>query len=606
MENMDPGDFIMRGFQSAKSVRQDRQTEYLHISRYVRPQHAPMWESETSTNTAPVINQLWDDTAIKACSTWGRGVNSMTHNPATEWFVGKDKIKRVNENGEAKAWYGFVSEDMRSVMDSGGLYNALLNRLYDIGAYGWGTVYTYEHDNKGNLTAEYVPAPESFFTLNRDLSCRTHWRPRMWTWQQIEDHHIDLAKCSEQVQHAKERGDVQTRFLFIHAVYTKSDAPKGVQASNHDFVGLYVEASTKKIVEQHGFFDMPYNVLCWEPVPGSMYPTGIGYNTLPEIRNLNAQRKKFDRILDNESDSPILAPNQDEGKPRAALQAGEYVYGGITGDGKRLYQPYYQGANGTRSLQEELKFSRESILESFHNQLMMMVTSHQMTAQEVASRDEKIIQAMGPFIIPMFKSLTLLCERFFHARMRKGQYDPLPAIFNADTVVQFEFTGILAKAMKKLTSSNLFAFFQESLATVGLVDPEELKSSIDSAEALRVFGDARALPAGIVFTKDQREKRRAEEEAAQQNAQAVAAAPMLAKAAKDGAEAMNAMGGAGCVQYCIGSIIAGRRRSLNRKPSSRITSNGFPTWTAPAWRICGRSAASSIRLTAAMIRFPWP
>ncbi len=513
------------------------------MARYIRPQHAPMWESERTTNKDPVINQLWDDTAIKACSTWGRGVNSMTHNPSTNWFEGKDASRKVNENGEAKAWYGFVTDDMRDVMEAGGLYNALLNRLYDVGAYGYGTLYSYEKDNKGNLDTEYVASPHSYFVLNKDGSCRTHWRPHNWTWQQIEDHGIDVNDCDIQVKTAKENNNVETTFLIIHAVYHKDDMSEGA-GSQFDYTGYYVEQLSGKILKKHGFYEMPYNVLCMEPVPDSMYPTGIGYNTLPEIRNLNAQRKKFDRILDNESDSPILAPNQDEGQPRARMQAGEYIYGGITGEGNRLYQPYYTGGQGTRSLGEELRYSREAILEAWHNQLMMMITSHQMTAQEVASRDEKIIQAMGPFIIPMFRSLTLICERFFHARMRAGIYDPLPRIFDKDTVVQFKFTSILANAMKKLTAGNLFAFYNEALATVGAVAPEEIKDGIDHALALRTFGEARALPAGIVLTKDQRESKRADSEADAQNQMAIAAAPMLAKAAKDGAGALNELGGA--------------------------------------------------------------
>lgn len=538
------GTKLKRAFSSLQQVRNQRDKEYLHIARYVRPQHTPMWESVQNTSTVPTIELLWDDTAIKACDVWSRAVNSMTHNPATDWFNGQDSDKKVNENGNAKAWYGTVTDDMRSQMERSGLYVALLHRLKDIGSYGFGAVYIFEdakQGNKGRLNVEYVPAPQCFFTLNPDGSVRTFFRPQRWTWPEIEARGIDVQKCDQAVKTAKESSNLEATFLFIHAAYPKEDAPDGGKP-DHDFVGYYMEDATGNVLQTHGFHEHPYNVLVWDPVPNSMYPTGIGYITLPEIRNLNAQRKKFDRILDNESDSPTLAPNQDEGHARAALRAGEMVYGGISGDGKRLYEPYYQGSNGSRTLSAEIESSRELIKDAWNNPLFMMVSNQQMTAMEVASRDEKIIQVMGPFIIPMFKSLTLICERFFHARMRAGTYDPLPEIFDADTVVNFDFIGILARAMKKLMSANIVAFYTEAMQTVGLIAPDEVKDGMDHGLAMRAMGDARAIPAGIVLSKDQREAKRAETDAANQNMQMAAAAPGLAKAALDGSQALNNMG----------------------------------------------------------------
>jgi hypothetical protein len=541
--DMTPEQHLQAGISSNRSVRMQRESEYLHLARYVRPQHTEWFSHGRNTNTRPTIELLWDSTAIQANDTWARGVNSMSHNPATDWFIGKDRDKRVNENGEASAWYSFLTTDMREVMASGGLYNALLHRLRDVGCYGWGTVYSYQDDNLGHLAFEYVPAPESFFTLNRDGSCRGHWRPENLTAQEVNKRGW-LEKSDVGVQNAFRNNDQHTKFLYWHIVLDKDEAPtKGT--GKHDYVGYHFQDSPAKIIDEHGFHEMPYHVLTWDPVPQSPYPTGIGYITLPEIRNINAQRKKFDRILDVESDSPILATSQDETQEYREWQPGERIYGGISGDGRRLMDPLFKNPNGSRQLRDEVQYSREVILEAWHNNLMMMVTSHQMTAQEVASRDEKIIQAMGPFIIPMFLDLKKLCERVFHSRMRAGIYDPMPAIFDADTEVQFEFVGILAKAMKKLTAGNITMFISEVLGTVGQYDPEEVKASIDSSIAIREMGDARALPAGLVRSKDQREARLAEEQAAQQNMQMMAAAPGLAKAAKDGAQAMNEMGGGG-------------------------------------------------------------
>ena len=295
---------------------------------------------------------------------------------------------------------------------------------------------------------------------------------------------------------------------------------------------------------------MPYHVLVWDPVPQSPYPTGIGYITLPEIRNLNAQRKKFDRILDNESDSPILAPSHDEGKEQARPQAGESIYGGISGDGRRLYDPLYQGATGSRILKDENQSSREAILEAFHNNLMLMIARGNMTATEVASRDEKIIQAMGPFIIPMMSDLQTVLDRVFHSRMRAGVYDPMPAVFDENTNMSVELHGILAKAHKKLTAANITMFYGEALGTIGQVAPEAIQG-LNHHEALKHMGEARALPTGIIPTDSELEARKAQEAEAMAQQQQMALLPEMAKAAKDGAAAIKDFSQAGQGQQGI-------------------------------------------------------
>lgn len=534
MEKLPLKEALAAFWEQLKQERNWRATEDEHLARYIRPQIAGAYLSDGGKNTdrRPIITQLWDDTAVRANDTWARGVNSMTHNQATDWFELKDSNEDVSRDGEALAWYGRVNQDLKKEARQSGLYVALLNRLKDVGAMGYGAIYSYESDNKGHIQFEYVPSPECYFQLDRQGLCRRFVRPMSLTYPMILERGIAIERCSRAVQDAHRAGAIGIQFDFRHYVFKRDEMPK-VEGVEHDYAGLYVEASTGDIVQTHGFHDMPYHVLAWDKVPGSPYPASIGYTVLPEIRNLNAQRKKFDRILDLESDSPMLAPSQDEGKEQAAPQPGEMIYGGISGAGQRLYDLLYQGAAGSRTLAAEVQASRNIVLEAFHNNLMLMIANGQMTATEVASRDEKIIQAMGPFIIPMMADLESIIMRMFHMRMRATAFEPMPEIFDKDTVIEVEFNGILAKAHKKLTANNVMMFYAETLQTIGAVAPEEVKGGLDHGEAMRVMGDARALPPGIVLSRDQMEKRAAETAQQAQQQQLMENAPGLARAARD-------------------------------------------------------------------------
>lgn len=535
------------GWSSAKRVKNRTFIEHLHIARYVRPETAEFWE-ERKTDNRPAIEKLWDDTPIKANDMFARGLWSMSHNSSTDWFQYQDRNSQVRADEEATSWYVGVNADVRQELSDSGVYAALLNRLKDVGAFGFGSLYSYETDNMGRMAFEYVPAAETFYTVDRMGLCNGFHRPLNLTARQaILERKWPKEKLSQSLQDAYARKDEDTKFLFLHIVEERKNRDPSVRPrSNKDFrwAGWYVETETWSVIDEHGFRDMPYHVMGWGGAPGTPYPNGIGFITLPEIRNLNAQRKKFDRILDNESDSAVLAPNQEEGSGQQFKpQAGATIYGGMTGDGKRLYEPYYQGGTGSRSLAVEIEQSRNLIREAWHYSLMVMQSNQQMTAEEVRSRDAKMIQAMGPFIVLMAADLRTIVDRVFYARLEAGAYDPLPAVFDADTKMELKFSGILAKAQMVLESESIVGLYAEA-SMIAQYDPDVVVHGLDHGAALRALGGARSVPAGIVKTAEAAKK--SMDAAAQQKQQMMAAqmAPDLAKAAKDGAQAVEALGGA--------------------------------------------------------------
>jgi hypothetical protein len=535
------------GWSSAKRVKNRTFIEHLHIARYIRPETAEFWE-ERKTDNRPAIEKLWDDTPIKANDMFARGLWSMSHNSSTDWCSYQDRNALVRADEEATGWYVKVNADVRQELSDSGVYAGLLNRLKDVGAFGFGALYSYETDNQGHLAFEYVPAAETFYTVDRKGLCNGFHRPLNLTARQaIIERKWPKEKLSQSVRDAYDRKDEDTKFLFLHIVEERKHLDKRARPrSNKDFqwAGYYVETETWTLLDEHGFRDMPYHVMGWGGAPGTPYPNGIGFITLPEIRNLNAQRKKFDRILDNESDSPKLAPNQDEGANQYAFKPGETIYGGMTGDGKRLYEPYYAGGTGSRSLAVEIDQSRNLIREAWHYSLMVMQSNQQMTAEEVRSRDAKMIQAMGPFIVLMAADLRTIVDRVFYARLEAGAYDPLPAVFDAETQMELKFSGILAKAQMVLESESIVGLYAEA-SMIAQYDPDAVVHGLNHGEALRALGNARSVPAGIVKTAEAAKK--SIDAAAQQKQQMMAAqmAPDMAKAAKDGAQAVATIGETG-------------------------------------------------------------
>jgi hypothetical protein len=539
-------DEIAEAWPFYRMVKGQHSIEHIHIARYIRPELAEFFE-ERKTTDRPAIELLWDDTAIKANDMFSRGIWSLAHNSSTEWFNYKDKNPAVMADAEATAWYQRVTEDLRDQCLSSGLYQALLMRLADVGAFGFGAVYSYEiPGTDGQIAFEWVPASECFYTTNREGLANSFIRPLNLTAREaIDEREWPRELLDQTILDAYERRDVNTKFLFLHVVWErKGFDPRKRARSNKDYryAGYYYSTVGRKVVNEHGFRDFPYHVLGWGGASNTPYPVGIGYRTLPEVRNLNSNRKKFDRLLDVESDSPLLAPNQDEGvggqqfKP----QAGAMIYGGMSGDGKRLYEPLYTG-QGSRSLESETATSRALIQEAYNYQLFMMVTQRQMTAEEVRSRDAKLVQAMSPYMVLMSKDLRTIIERIFYARMAAGVYNPMPAIFDANTKMDLKFTGILGKAQQVLEGEQIVGLYAEA-QFIATYDPDAIIHGIDHGAALIALGSSKSLPGTIVLSKEQAQKNREAAAQQKQQMQAAAMAPGLAKAAKDGAGALNEMG----------------------------------------------------------------
>jgi hypothetical protein len=110
--------------------------------------------------------------------------------------------------------------------------------------------------------------------------------------------------------------------------------------------------------------------------------------------------------------------------------------------------------------------------------------------------------------------------------------------------MQFELHGVLAKAHMKLTANSITMFYGEALATIGQTQGGQAEiEGLNHAESLQHLSDARALPQGIMPSKQQREERQQAQAQQAQQQMMMEQAPGMAKAAKDGAGAMSEMAG---------------------------------------------------------------
>lgn len=552
MEQLPRGDQYSYLWQSVRNARSVREFEDIQLARYVRPQMSAGFEKTPMDK--PAIQFLWDDTAIKANEMFGNGLWSLSHSGSVDWFEYKlPKAKQGDEEGDAWA-AKVVTADLRREFTDGGLYLALLLRLYDVGTWGYGAVYSYEDpDRPGHLAWEWVPASDCFYLLDGKGMCHTFVRPLWLTAHQaIVEYGFSKGEVDAPIVTAFDNRNHTQKFLFLHIVEKRRNAPATPRnAKEQPFSGVYFYPGTKGILKEHGFPSMPYHVLTWGGSRGNPYPISIGYKTLPEIRNINATRKRFDRLLELETENIVLGPDAGEqpGGEQMRPNPGDFLANGMSGDGKRLYGLLYEG-NGGRNTVNEVGKSEQKIMDAWFNQLFMMQTQRQMTAEEVRSRDAKIIQAMGPFVVFMLMDMSGMVERAFEYRLLQGVYTPIPSILGREDELDLEFDGLLAKAQEALAGGQIVNLLAEA-QLIAQFDPEAVLAGTDFNAAYRALAKSKTIPHGIVFSEEKYLKERERRAQQQDQAHAAEMAPGLAKAAKDGAQAME---GAANAQKTIGGV----------------------------------------------------
>lgn len=536
-------------WQSLRQARACREAEDVHLARYVRPQLAQGYEHTPLGK--PAIHVLWDDTAIKANELFAHGLWSISHSSAIDWFA-YELPEAVKGDQEGDDWAAqIVTKDLRAEFTDGGLYLALLLRLCDVGAFGYGAIYSYEDpDRPGHLAFEWVPASECFFTLDAKGQALTFIRPLWLTaYQAVHEYKFSKEKLDRTIVDALDQRNHTQKFLFLHIVEPRRGAPSRPD-SNLDFpwAGVYFYPGTKKIIDEHGFQDMPYHVLTWGGTRGNPYPVSIGYKTLPEIRNINATRKRFDRLLEMESENVLLGPDAGEqpGGEQFRPNPGDYIANGMNGQGQRLYGLLYDGTTGGRNTINEVQQSRQLIQDAWYNQLFMMQTQRQMTAEEVRSRDAKIIQAMGPFVVYMNADMTAICDRAFQFRLFQGAYEPLPQILGPADQLKLKFDGLLAKAQEALQGQQIVQLLMEGqmIMQMGPEAAEAILAGTDFNAAYRHLARSKTIPPGIVFSEEQYKENAAKRASSRAQQEQLAQAPAMAKAARDGAAAVEGMASA--------------------------------------------------------------
>lgn len=322
---------------------------------------------------------------------------------------------------------------------------------------------------------------------------------------------------------------------FLHVVMPDAEGD-----SDYDFVSYHVSVEDNQVIGRPGGYKtFPYIVSRWTTAPNEIYGRSPAMTVLAEMKMLNQIRKTDLKQRHMAVDPPILAADQHTLR-KLTMKSGYINYGTLDMNGNPLVRPYNSGGDIGAS-NDIIEQSRGIINDAFFVTLFqILVETPRMTATEALIRDQEKGMLLSPNAgrqetewldrqiareISLYEDYGIFEDDGFLAMPESvKEYGGEVDVYYTNPLSQMQMSQ-RALAMEKTVQSLL------PFAEMGSL------SRIDWDNYGNIMRESNNAPVTMFKSDEQME---AEQEAAEQQAQMqqmVEAAPAVAGAVKDIAQA---------------------------------------------------------------------
>lgn len=342
-------------------------------------------------------------------------------------------------------------------------------------------------------------------------------------------------RTPDKVVEAAEKKPSQ-KFEFLHVVM-----PSNGEDTDMAFVSYHVCVESNAIISVGGFETFPYIISRWTTSPNEKYGRSPTMTVLAEIKMLNQMRRTDIKARHMAVDPPILASDQATVR-KFSMRPGAINYGTLDMNGNPLVRPYSSNTNVALS-NDGIAQSKEFINRAFFlNLFQILVESPQKTATEVL----QLAQEKGQLLTPtagrqMSELLDPMVMREISIYESYGIFEDGAPLQLPEAVKEMggEFDIVYTNPLSRMQISEQALGVErtiQSMIPLAQIDPTIL-DKIDWDAYSDIMREANGAPARLFRSPEQMAEIQAakQEEAAMQ--QMIAAAPQVAGAVKDIAQA---------------------------------------------------------------------
>lgn len=371
---------------------------------------------------------VYDNTGMRANSIMANVmVNNLWPNGPRTFSIGS--TWDTPQTDEIKKYWAWVNQQMYSVMDSSraGLLTAFDEYMIDQGSYGVSGIYVAEDEYDFNVPVRYKMWNVKTMCIDEGsdgLIDTIFSEIEMSVRNAVKEY--GLENLSAKVRDKFLKGFVEDKVKILHVIEPRLDRnPKKFGVKDMPIASIHVEMTTRKIIKESGFEEMPVFVGRFIKVPGEKYGRSSAMIAMADILEINAVREAIGIATEKQLDPPLAV--YDDGSLGAGsieTSAGAVNVFSVTGrinNGKPIEPLYTIGE--LQSSYAHIETLKEMINNHFYlDRLLDFNNETRMTLGEAQLRNALRGQSLGTFYARQeAEVLTPLVNRTFNILLKRGR-----------------------------------------------------------------------------------------------------------------------------------------------------------------------------------------
>jgi len=522
---------IIQKLDYLKDERQPWEEEWADIGRYVLPRRSGFKDRER-----PSYRDVYDGTALGALNLMANGLVGYLISPQIRWFKLQLQDRDAMDLAGVRPWLEACENVLYNDFARSNLYEEVLEFFRDGGSVATATMYV-EPNTETALPYFSTRHPkEIYLSANYRNIIDTVFRRTFFTARQVVQ---EFPKTAPEWVVKLASDKPYDTVEIIHAVFPREDRDVTSLNSRHKkYASFYIERKSGEILSEGGYDDLPYVVWRWSTNTDEVYGRGPSHDALSKIKRLNAISKTMMQAAQLAVEPPMNVPEHMRGS-EAFIPRGMNYY--------RMHDevamPINLGANypvGMDQEQDIRAIVENDFLVDFF--LMLQRGPQGITATEVMERQAEKAAVLGP-IIGRIESdvLDRVIEIAFRQAGSEGRLKPPPpALAKSGQPIEIDYIGPLAQAQKKFHVQQGVTHSINAFAPLLELEPT-LHDLIDWDDLGRELLEHHGMPAKVIRDRIEieklrqaREKRMAEQQAAEQRGQLMQNYDKLAKPPQTG------------------------------------------------------------------------
>jgi hypothetical protein len=530
---------ILSRYNKLKSSRYNWDSHWQELRELVRVNANSFGASDTNGDRR--TEKIFDGTAPWALEQLAAALSSSLTSPTDRWInIGLFGIDdgRSGLDDEQLAWLELVTDLLYHEYSNPdvNLYPNLNENYLDLGGLGTTVLYQDYNWEEKHVFFKSFPLADCYIAENARGRIDTLYRNTRMTVRQIKQ---DFIKRDDRIpaKIAAELDEEKT-YTVIHGVYPRTDRTPGFAPKNKAFASCWVveELKDEPPLRESGFDEFPYHVPRWTKLSGEVYGRAPAMTCLPDIKMINTMSRIVIVAGQKLIDPPLIVPDDGFILP-IKTSPGSLIF--KTAGQEDTIQPLT--TNGRVDIGLELMNQRrEQIIKAFYvDMIIRQKKNERQTLGEIQDDRQEMLRQMAPMLgRTQVELLNPMVIRTYNLMNAAGRIPPAPdsltgerlRVFYVSPAAKAQYGGKATQVAQFMNDINLYANAHPEI--LDIIDTDVLATEL---------AKWRDISRRVVRSPDVVAKIRDDRQRAAQSQQAAATGKDLGTAAKNFAQAQQAL-----------------------------------------------------------------